>query len=154
MILFIAKWLLFYVLEHKHNFYVEHFLSLTVQHSKKTFTVSCIRNGSVVKEYQMGCFGQTEAIDWSFSRVWCTVQTVTVRCSRGGEGKGVMVLQLLQRGVSWKLQCCTFLWRQRSDFDRMLIPIEAQHLASIGKRAKRVPLGYLLWNSLGSIGCT
>ena len=30
MILIIAKLLLVYVLEHKHNFHVEHFLSLTV----------------------------------------------------------------------------------------------------------------------------
>lgn len=29
MILIIAKWLLVYVLEHKHNFHVEHFLTLT-----------------------------------------------------------------------------------------------------------------------------
>ena len=31
MNLIITKWLLVYVLEHKHNFYVIHFLSLTVQ---------------------------------------------------------------------------------------------------------------------------
>ena len=30
MMLIIAKWLLVYVLEHKHYFHVDHFLSLTV----------------------------------------------------------------------------------------------------------------------------